>query len=308
MVRKASKNNHLQTLLEQNHDDLQKLLQTMVVDKPLPGNSLHQAVAHLNRVYLNETSGLIAEYLGIASELLGAMARSTLLEEPAEYEFSEDEDPKSPINLAVSVMITRVELVRNFFRGPHAFDYSAFFDGSPAQRLAVVSAAMEHILGQPQGKKRFTDAVAALSQAFTLAVPHEKAIEIRSELIFFQAVQARGLKELLEKAIKRFELRALTTAELITELIAMARVVREPSGRGDELALSEEELAFYDALAENESAVQVMGNEQLVFIAHELMKMIQQNGTIDWTIKQSARPKIRVMVRRILRRYGYPMT
>jgi type I restriction enzyme R subunit len=72
------------------------------------------------------------------------------------------------------------------------------------------------------------------------------------------------------------------------------------------VGLTEEELAFYDALAANESAIEVMGDKQLAFIAHELMKMIRQNVTIDWTQKQSARAKIRVMVKRILKQYGYP--
>jgi type I restriction enzyme R subunit len=86
----------------------------------------------------------------------------------------------------------------------------------------------------------------------------------------------------------------------------MAREMRKAVSRGEKLGITEEELAFYDALAENESAVEVMGDKQLAFIAHELMKMIQQNVTIDWTVKQSARAHIRVMVRRILRKYGYP--
>ena len=82
--------------------------------------------------------------------------------------------------------------------------------------------------------------------------------------------------------------------------------MKETQRRGDKLGLTGEELAFYDALAENESAVEVTGDKQLAFIAHELVKMIRQNVTIDWTVKQSARARLRVMVRRILKRYGYP--
>ena len=82
--------------------------------------------------------------------------------------------------------------------------------------------------------------------------------------------------------------------------------MREASRRGQSLGLTEEELPFYDALAENGSAVEAMGDKQLAFIAHELMKMVHNNVTIDWAVKQSARAKIRVMVKRILRKYGYP--
>lgn len=76
--------------------------------------------------------------------------------------------------------------------------------------------------------------------------------------------------------------------------------------RGEALGLTEEEVAFYDALAANASAVEVMGNEELAFIAHELVKVVRQNVSIDWTVKKSARAKIRIVVKRILRRHGYP--
>jgi type I restriction enzyme R subunit len=82
--------------------------------------------------------------------------------------------------------------------------------------------------------------------------------------------------------------------------------MREARKRGDELGLSEEELAFYDALANNQSAVEVMGDEQLAFIAKELIQAVRKNVSIDWTLRQSARARIRVVVKRILRRYGYP--
>ena len=82
--------------------------------------------------------------------------------------------------------------------------------------------------------------------------------------------------------------------------------MRKAHQRGDELGLNEDEMAFYDALANNQSAVEVMGDEQLAFIARELIEAVRQNISIDWTVKQSARARIRIIVKRILRRHGYP--
>lgn len=119
-------------------------------------------------------------------------------------------------------------------------------------------------------------------------------------------VEARSFAALLEDAIRRYQNHALDAAQVITELINIAKEIGTSNQRGGELGLTEEELAFYDALAANESAIEVMGDEQLAFIAHELVKTIRASVTIDWSVKQNARAKIRVLVKRILRRYGYP--
>ena len=111
---------------------------------------------------------------------------------------------------------------------------------------------------------------------------------------------------MLEGTIRRYQNRAIDAAQVITELIDIAREIRDARHRGEDLGLSDEELAFYDALAANESAVEVMGDKQLAIIALELLKTVRANVTIDWNVKQSARAKIRVMVKRILRHYGYP--
>jgi len=93
---------------------------------------------------------------------------------------------------------------------------------------------------------------------------------------------------------------------VIEELIALAREVREADARGEELGLSSEELAFYDALETNDSAVKVLGDETLRTIARQLTKTVRENVTIDWTVRESVRAQLRVLVKRILRRYGYP--
>jgi type I restriction enzyme R subunit len=379
-------------------------LHTMYIDKPMRGHGLMQAIARANRVYQDKPGGLIVDYLGIATALQEAIANYTaanraqadgpakMKEAGAPYVTGIDR-PATPQAEAVALMQTEFEVVAAFF---HRFDYRTFHTGSPAQRLAVIPAAMEHILKQADGKKRFMDAVTRLSKAYTLSVPDEAALAIRDDVAFFQAirasfakatpveakakddmegaikqlvsqavtstdvvdifdaaglkapdisilsdeflfevrrmpqqnlalellrkllndeikarsrtntVQARSFEALLEATIIRYQNRTIDTAQVITELIALAQQMREANRRGEQLGLSEEELAFYDALATNQSAVDVMGDEQLAFIAHELMKVIRKSVTIDWTVKQSARAKIRLLVKKILRRYGYP--
>ena len=93
---------------------------------------------------------------------------------------------------------------------------------------------------------------------------------------------------------------------MIEELIELARDMREASARGEQLGLTEDELAFYDALETNDSAVQVLGDETLRAIARELVETVRRNVTIDWTLRESVRAQLRVMVRRILNRHGYP--
>jgi type I restriction enzyme R subunit len=320
------------------------------------------------------------DYLGIASDLKEAMQTYTIADERAGYEAGTTGEPTSPIEQAAALMMRQYEVVRAFFQGQHRFDYNAFFHGSPVERLRVIPAAMEHVLKQLDGKKRYVEAVSRLSKAFALAIPHEQAIAIRDEVAFFQAVragfakvtpgngrtqaeldlaiqqlvseavaspevinifdaaglpnpdisilsdkflaevqnmpqknlalemlrkllndeikararrnvvQARSFEEMLEMTIKRYQNRTIDTAEVIEQLRQLALDMRAANKRGEKLGLTEEELAFYDALAANESAV----------------KMIRQNVTIDWTQKQSARAKIRVMVKRILKQYGYP--
>ena len=119
-------------------------------------------------------------------------------------------------------------------------------------------------------------------------------------------VEAKSFSERLEAAVARYHANALTSLEMIQELIDMARDLRDSVRRGDDLGLSEEELAFYDALAQNQSAVEVLGNEELRKIAHVLVAQLQRNVTVDWHLKESARARLRLLVRRILKKYGYP--
>ena len=119
-------------------------------------------------------------------------------------------------------------------------------------------------------------------------------------------VQARSFAEMLEQTLRRYQNRAIEAAQVIEELIRLAREMREAAARGDKLGLSEEELAFYDALETNDSAVQVLGDETLRDIARELVETVRGNVTIDWTLRENIRANLRRLVKRILRKHGYP--
>ena len=119
-------------------------------------------------------------------------------------------------------------------------------------------------------------------------------------------VQARSFAEMLEATLRRYQNRAIEAAQVIEELIELARKMREANARGEELGLTDDELAFYDALETNDSAVKVLGDETLRDIARELVEKVRNNVTIDWTLRENVRAKLRVLVKRTLRKHGYP--
>ncbi|HXG20699.1 MAG TPA: type I restriction endonuclease subunit R [Methylomirabilota bacterium] len=360
-------------------------LHTMYVDKPMQRHGLMQAIARVNRVFKDKPGGLVVDYLGLATQLQKAVSDYT--------ESGGKGEPVIEQEKAVAKMVELYEVCAGIMYG---FDYAKYKTGTPRERTALIPEACEHVLQQDDGKQRFMDAVSKLSKAFALSVPHEKALAIRDDVGFFQAVRAAlakttptggkspeeldtavrqivskavasdevidifsaaGLKkpdisilsdeflsevrdlphknlaietlrkllsdeiksrarknvvqsklfsEKLEEAIRKYQNRSLQAAEVIQELIELAREMREAHRRGEKLGLSEEELAFYDALETNDSAVQVLGDETLKKIALELLDTVRKNTTIDWTVKESVRAKMRAMVKRILRKYGYP--
>jgi len=360
-------------------------LHTMYVDKPMRGHGLMQAIARVNRVFRDKPGGLVVDYLGLAHELKAALATYTESGGAGRTALDQEE--------AVALMLEKYEVCRGLF---HGFDRSRWTTGTPAERLALLPAAQEHVLRQENGKDRCVRAVRELSQTFALAVPHEEALRIRDDVAFFQAVQAvlakrapgearpeedldhavrqiisravapegvldifaaaglrkpdlsilsdeflaevrgmpqrnlavellqkllkgelaarrrknvvqaRSFAEMLEQTIRRYQNRAIEAAQVIEELIALAKDMREASARGEALGLSEDELAFYDALETNDSAVQVLGDETLRAIARELVGTVRNNVTIDWTLRENVRAQLRVLVKRILRKHGYP--
>ncbi len=129
--------------------------------------------------------------------------------------------------------------------------------------------------------------------------------EIKSKLRK-NVVMEKKFSEMLEEAIMKYQNKTIETAKVIAELIEIARQVRDAHKRGEKLGLSEDELAFYEALGVNDSAVKIMGDEILKTIALELTKTLRNNLSVDWDKKESVRAKMRVYIRRILRKYGYP--
>lgn len=119
-------------------------------------------------------------------------------------------------------------------------------------------------------------------------------------------VQSKSLMEMLENSIKKYQNKVLTAAEVIQELIELAGQIRESDKRGETLGLSDYELAFYDAVAKNGSAKEILGDEVLKKLAIYLVETVRNNATIDWTIKESVKAKLKVMVKRALRKFGYP--
>ena len=128
-------------------------------------------------------------------------------------------------------------------------------------------------------------------------------IKIRSRR---NLIEGRSFAEMLERAINEYKNRGIDTVQVIEELLDLAKKISEADKRGEELGLSEEEIAFYDALADNESAVELLGNETLRLMAIELVKIIRQNSGIDWTLRKNIQAKMKVNIKRLLKKYGYP--
>lgn len=361
-------------------------LHTLYIDKPMQGHNLMQAIARVNRVYGDKPGGLVVDYLGIASDLKQALS------------FYSDAGGKGDPTLlqeqAVHLMLSKLEVVSAMY---HGFAYEDYFTADTAQKLSIILAAEEHILGLDDGKKRYINEVTALSQAFAIAIPHEQAMDAKDEVAFFQAVKARlakfdgsgagrtneeiettirqvidqalvseqvidvfdaaGIKkpdisilsedfllelkgmehknialevlkklindelklrakknlvqsksllEMLENAIRKYHNKILTAAEVMDELIRISKEIVASDDEAKSLGLSEFEYAFYTAVANNNSARELMQEDSLRELAVVLTQRVRENASIDWTIKESVRAKLKVIVKRTLRQFGYP--
>jgi type I restriction enzyme R subunit len=210
-------------------------------------------------------------------------------------------------------------LLRNAFteRGPMPTRTRAEIEAGIEQLLsrAVVSEGVVDLLAAAGLKK---PDISIFSDEFlddVRGLPYRHlGVELLQRLIQGQiqersrrnVVEARSFTEQLEKALQRYHSRTVDTALVIEELIKLARQIREAGQKGERLGLTEDEVAFYDALASNESAVEVLGDKKLRIIAQELTRLLRNSVTIDWTIREDVRAQIRVNVRRLLRRHGYP--
>ena len=160
-----------------------------------------------------------------------------------------------------------------------------------------ISILSDQFLAEIQGMEKKNLALEALRKLINGELRSRSRINV---------VQTRTFSQRLEEAIARYHSNAITTAEVLQELIGLASDIRAAYQRGEEEGLSQEEIAFYDALAQNESAVEVMGNDHLRVIAQELLNGLKGNASVDWQHRESARARMRVLVKRILRKHGYP--
>jgi type I restriction enzyme R subunit len=160
-----------------------------------------------------------------------------------------------------------------------------------------ISILSDEFLAEVKGMPQWNLAVEMLRKLLT------GAIKTRGRK---NVVQAWSFTEMLEKAIAKYQNRAIETAQVIEELIALAKDMREAAKRGEALGLTDDEVAFYDALEVNDSAVAVLGDQALRLIAQELVKSVKNSVTIDWTVRENVRAQMRVIIKRILRKFGYP--
>ena len=166
--------------------------------------------------------------------------------------------------------------------------------GLPKPDIGILS---EQFLAEVRGLKHKNVAAELLEKLL------KDELKVRSKK---NLVQSQLFSDKLKKTLNAYHNRAISTMQVLEELINLAKEMDAATKRGESLGLTDDEIAFYDALAANESAVQAMGDDKLKVIAAELITQVRKSVSIDWTLRESARAKIRVMVRRILNKYGYP--
>jgi type I restriction enzyme R subunit len=188
-------------------------------------------------------------------------------------------------------------VIRNIIDSAVASDEVVDIFSAAGLEKPELSILSEEFLKEVEGMKYKNVAIELLKKLLN------DEIKLRSKR---NLTKSKSLMDMLDSAIKRYQNNLLTTAEIIDELIRIAREVNAADKRGDDMGLSDDELAFYDALETNDSAVEVLGDEQLRTIAREIAEKVKSNATIDWTIKESVRAKMMVIVRRILNKHGYP--
>jgi type I restriction enzyme R subunit len=188
-------------------------------------------------------------------------------------------------------------VIRNIVNSAIASDQVVDIFSAAGLEKPELSILSEEFLKEIEGMKYKNVAIELLRKLLS------DEIKLRSK---HNLAKSKSLLEMLDGAIKRYQNNLLTTAEIIEELITIAREIRKADKRGQDMGLSEDELAFYDALETNDSAVQVLGDDQLRAIAREIADKVRKNATIDFAIKETARARIMVIVRRILNRHGYP--
>ena len=262
-----------------------KILNTMtalgIPDGEMTGRRRHGRLSALNGVVhqgTSDTARAIRDEIGFFQAIRAALAKST-----------PGKDGRSPADreLAIQQIVSRAVVSTEIIDIMKAA-------GLESPDITILSDDFLAEIRDAEKKNLAIDALRKLING-----------EVRSQARR-NVTQARSFTERLEAAILRYHNNALTTAQVLEELIQLARDISAARARGEETGLSDEEIAFYDALAENKSAREVMGEPALRVIAHELVSVIRNNVSVDWIHRDSARANIRRHVKRLLRKYGYP--
>jgi len=363
-------------------------MNTMYVDKPMQGAGLMQAIARVNRTFLDKPGGLIVDYIGIAQKLRDALAA---------YSPTDREQAGVPIEEVIAIMLEKHDIVCGIVGG---VEWDSSPGLAPAERVQQQFNVTNFVLGDLDRKERFLDQTLALLKAFALAGATDETMpirddvrlfaDVRAQIVKFDAgpvreggkgtdemdtaiaqlvsdavsadgvidiyaelgvdkpdisilsdafldrlasddrpnlqmqmlrrllndeirtkrrtnvVEARKFSDLLETAILKYTNRTLTTAEIIAELVEIAKEMRESMKRGEQLGLAYDEVAFYDAVCQNDAAVLELGDDVLKQIARDLVKAVRGSVSIDWNLKESVRAEMRAKIKILLTRYNYP--
>ncbi|MGB0468195.1 MAG: type I restriction endonuclease subunit R [Pontibacterium sp.] len=361
---------------------------TMYIDKPMKGHNLMQAIARVNRVFKDKPGGLVVDYIGIANELKQALKTYT--------DSKGRGAPTVDTCEAFAILLEKMDVVRAMFATAvegQCFDYRHYVDNA----LLLLPGAINHILALDDGKKRFLDAMAVISKAFTLSGTLDEAEGLKKEIAFLAAVKAgiskftvidqrrtdedknSALKQIIDNAIvadgvadifelvgldkpnigllsdefledvknlpqrnlavellekllrdevkarmktdvvsekkysdrimetlRKYHNRAIETAQVIEELIKMAKEMEADLAEAEKLGLNADEIAFYRALIQNESAVKKLGDNNLRDLAKFITVQLRKSTTVDWQVRDSVRARLRNLVRRALRKWKYP--
>lgn len=364
-------------------------MHTMYIDKPLHGHNLMQAIARVNRVYLDKKGGLIVDYIGIADNLQKAL-----------LQYSSDDRNLTGIDaeVAADIMIEKLKIAVSVLSG---YNYSAFYKGTPEQRATCMVGAIDYILGLSMEKtETYIAAVTDAQSAFALCSTTERGKQCNVEMSFHAAVksevykilmghrtarikneryvnehlkalvsqtvlsdtlidtfglagmsepnmsilsdefmttvmnlkeknilamrlqmlmrnqirllartnltQSKRFSEMLENSVRNYQRRSITTIQIIGQLIALAKQMKKAEEDGKATGLNKYELAFYDALADNNSAKDILGDEVLMQIARELTAKVKRNLKLDWINNQKVQSEMRVTIKKLLKKYDYP--
>ncbi len=355
---------------------------TMYIDKPMRGHTLMQAIARVNRVFKDKPGGLVVDYIGIANELKQALKTYTDSKGKGAPTFDTKE--------AYAILLEKMDILRGMFNG---FDYSAFEN----KALQLLPAAMNHVIGLEDGKKRFMDIMAAIRKSYALCSTMDAVEGLKKEIAFFAAVKSAiskftttdkrrsneekysALKQIIDNAIvaegvadvfelagldkpnigllseefledvknmphknlaidllekllrdevkarmktdvvsemkyseriletlRKYHNRAIETAQVIEELIQIAKDMAIDEEQAQKSGLTSDEIAFYRALIQNESAVRELGDNNLRELAKYVTMQLRKSTTVDWQVRGSVRARLRNLVRRALRKWKYP--